>query len=160
MLSLNDDGEYFGRIVAFSEEVRFVPEAISYYRQANVASISNTVTHKGCESLFLSIKLSIGYLLALENSERTRAAALQYLQTYLIYFYPEERDILGEMAELAAELGGNLSPPELKEKYALVRKIFGWPSAKNLVFTVPRLKKRMFGGCDRLMSVFAGSGRP
>ncbi len=142
-LSLNDDGEYFARAVAASKEVKFVPEAKSYYRQANVKSLSKTSTHKGNESLFLSLRLCYGYMLALENSERTRAAALRHLQNCLLFFYPEEHEILAQADELAKELGGTLSPPKLKNKYLMVRALFGWSAARNMAIAVPRLKKRV-----------------
>lgn len=153
-LSLNDDGEYFGRAVAACDEVKFVPEAKSYYRQANGSSLSKTVTHEACESLFLSMQLCIEYLLALENSDRTRAAALTYVQDKLIYFYPEKKELLGKAAALAESLGGTLSPPELKKKYILASKLLGWQTAKKLVFAIPRLKKSAFGNYDRLMYLF------
>lgn len=154
-LSLNDDGEYFGRAVATSVEVKYVSDAKSYYRKANSKSLSSMITHNACESLFLTIKLCIEYLLVLENSERTRDAALKHLQNCLIYFYPEERQLLDKIYELAKELGGCLTPPELKFKYIIIRKIFGWDVAKKLVFEVPRLKKNVFGNYDRLIHYLA-----
>jgi len=153
-LTLNDDGEYFARVVAACEAVKFIPEAKSYYRQANAKSLSKTQTHKASESLFLSLKLSYGYLLALEESERTRAAVLGHLQNCLILFYPEEHEILAKADEFASDLRGNLSKPELKSKYFVVRKIFGWNTAKRLAITLPKLKKRVFGNYDRLMFFF------
>src|SRR5262249_3372495 len=88
-LSLNDDGEYFCRVVAASSLVKFVPGAKSYYRQWSVGSLSRTSSEKACKSLLTSLKLSISYLLSLEDSQRTRNAALAYLQLWVYYFYPE-----------------------------------------------------------------------
>lgn len=150
-LSLNDDGEYFVRVVAASEMVSFVPGAKSYYRQVNIKSLSNTRTHKACESLFMSLQLSIDSLLKLESTATTRAAALKLLQDYIIYFYPEEQQILSEVKKLAGELGGSITPPKLKPKYVLVENLLGWSIAKNMVFNLPKLKKKMFGEIDRLM---------
>lgn len=154
-LSFNDDGEYFSRVVAASEMVSFVPEAKSYYRQVNIKSLSNTRSHKACESLFLSLKLSIESLLHLENTARTREAAVKLLQSYLVYFYPEEDEILRKVAKLAQDLGGGISPPELKLKYLLIEKMFGLPTAKSLAFAIPLVKKKMFGEYDRLMAVIS-----
>jgi glycosyltransferase involved in cell wall biosynthesis len=152
-LSLNDDGEYFARLVATCEEIKFVPEAKSYYRQANVQSLGNTLTHKACESLFLSLELCYRYLLALENSERTRAVAARHLQASLIYFYPEEVELLGKIAKLSQDLGSSLAPPEQRYKFMLVRSLLGWEAAKKLVFTIPRLKRRICGSYDRLLEM-------
>lgn len=151
-LTLNDDGEYFARAVAACEGIRFVPEARCYYRQANAGSLSKTYSHEALESLFLSLKLCYGYLLLREDSERTRAAALGHLQNCLLFFYPEEKEILARADDLARELGGTLAVPRLSRKYLLVRKLFGWNRAKRVALAVPKLKKRAFATYDRFMS--------
>ena len=89
--------------------------------------------------------------MALENSQRTRSAALNHLQTYLILFYPEKHQLLTKIAEIAKELGGDITPPELKYKYLLVKKMFGWHVAKKMTYAIPTFKKRIFGNIDRLM---------
>jgi glycosyltransferase involved in cell wall biosynthesis len=150
-LTLDDDGEYFSRIVAKCESIKFVPEAISFYRQANLQSISKTINHKTCESLLLSYKLSIGYFLALENSERTRSCALKHLQANLIYFYPEEKKIVQELLEFAESLGGNLSKPEFSSKYSIFNKLFGLQVAKNLASMVRGSKQYVLSTSDQLM---------
>ncbi len=132
-LSLDDDGEYFCRVVAKSKEVKFVPDAKTYVRRLNSSSISSAVniSDEKLQSQFLSICLQIQYLLSLEDSDRTRAACLKLLQNYLIYFYPEKKDILEKAAELARSLNGCLSPPMLNWKYNIIKKIFGWRVAKK-----------------------------
>lgn len=129
-LSLDDDGEYFCRVVAASSEVKFVAGATSYYRQWNAASLSRTSSEQACRSLLTSLKLSISYLRSLEDSSRTRNAALCYLQGWTHYFYPEKTALLAELDALAAELGGRLQPPALKPQYELIRRLFGWERAK------------------------------
>lgn len=158
-LTLDDDGEYFSRMVAACEGVRFVGEAASYYRQANVNSLSKTYTYRACQSLLLSKRLSIGYLLGLENSPRTRAAAMEFLQWGMICFFPEKTDLLRELDKLSAELGGTLTPPHLSRKYFLVRKIFGWQAAKNLALTLPQYKRRVLIAADRLLHALENGGR-
>lgn len=150
-LTLDDDGEYFSRMVGACEEIRFVGGATSYYRQANVNSLSRTYTDRACRSLLLSKRLSIGYLLGLEDSPRTRAAAMEFLQWGMICFYPEKTDLLRELDELSMELGGTLQPPHLNRKYFLVRKIFGWQAAKNLALALPQYKRRVVIAADRLL---------
>lgn len=151
-LSLNDDGEYFCRVVAASDEIKFVPESKSFYRQVNVNSLSNTFTHKSRESLFLSLELCYRCLLALENSEKTRTAAFQHLQICLINFYPEESELLIKIFELARELGGDLTVPKLQFKYTVIKELLGWKVAKNLIFEVPRFKKKVYGHYDALLN--------
>ncbi|MEY6433998.1 glycosyltransferase family 2 protein [Thioalkalicoccus limnaeus] len=130
-LTLDDDGEYFSRVVASSEMIRFCPEAKAYYRQHHTGSLSRDVSQRGCESLLLSLQLRIRQLRKLEDSERTRRACVHLLQTWLDYFYPEKKDLLRQVYGLAGELGGTLTVPPLSWKYVPVRAMFGWPAAKK-----------------------------
>jgi glycosyltransferase involved in cell wall biosynthesis len=130
-LSLDDDGEYFCRVLAASSSIKFVPGAKIFYRQWSVSSLSRNSSEKACRSLLTSLKLSIGYLLSLEDSQRTRNAALTYLQIWMNYFYPERENLLEELDTLAAELGGQLQPPMLPRKYELIRHTLGWAGAKK-----------------------------
>lgn len=150
-LTLDDDGEYICRVVATSEKIKFVPEAKSYYRQWNIGSLSRSASDKACESLFLSLKLSIEYLLSLEDSERTILASLKYLQTWYHYFYPEKHELLRKIDALAHELGGKLSPPELSWKYLWIKKIVGWEAAKNVRNKVRKTKLLAYMNWDRLL---------
>lgn len=156
-LTLNDDGEYYARVLAASKMVRFVPEAKSYYREANPTSISKTFNHQTLLSLFTSYTLCIGYLLALEESKRTRAAAVRLLQNNLIYFYPEEKELLEEIESLAHGLGGTLSPPNLRWKYWPIKKLFGWRVAKIWSFALPQFKQNILVACDRLQRQWAST---
>jgi glycosyltransferase involved in cell wall biosynthesis len=149
--SPDDDGEYFCRVVSFSEKIRFIAGARSYWRIGNYGSLSQNMSEGAMEARFKSISLCITYLRAMENSARTRRASLKFLQTWLIYMYPEHHGIIEKMSALAKELGGSLSPPELSWKYSLLRKIFGWETAKKMVFTLPKFKTTIYRNWDWLM---------
>jgi len=131
-LSLDDDGEYFCRLVSLSQGVKFVKKAKSYYRRHSTDSLSKKTSAKACRSLFQSIILCIDYLRRLENSERTKAACLDYLNVWTSYFYPEQEDILKQIGELMRELGGELRPPTLGWKYFVVETLFGYKKAKKI----------------------------
>jgi glycosyltransferase involved in cell wall biosynthesis len=154
-LSLDDDGEYFCRVVAASSFVKYVPGAKSYYRRWGVGSLSRTSSERACRSLLTSLKLSIGYLLSLEDSQRTRNAALSYLQVWILYFYPENKHLLEELNVLAADLGGRLQPPTLKPKYELIRLLFGWQRAKTTMRAVAATKLWTHRHWDQALSKFA-----
>ena len=152
-LSLDDDGEYFSRIIMKSEMIKFIPEAKSFYRIGNLSSLSSVVksSDKKMESQFFSICAQILALLSLEDSERTRNACLGYLQRDFIYFYPEKKDIVIRAQKLAQELGGNLAAPELKWKYSFFRNLFGWTMAKRMVFQLPAVKVLLRKNFDKLL---------
>jgi hypothetical protein len=132
--SPDDDGEYFCRVVAASERIEFVAEARSYWRVGNYGSFSQARSKAALEAMCESTRRCIEHLLALENSERARAACVKFLQDRMSYFYPEEEDIISRMEALAERLGGTLSAPELKWKYRWIGRLLGervaWGSAR------------------------------
>jgi glycosyltransferase involved in cell wall biosynthesis len=150
-LTLDDDGEYFSRVISASQQVKFVAAAKSFYRQANQKSISKTVNHSSCLSLLRAYRLAIGRFLALEDSETTREAVLRHLQANLIYFYPEEEQLIEELRQWANRLGGTLSPPEFSSKYALVNRYLGLRRTKNLAAAVRGVKHQIYARMDRLL---------
>jgi len=132
IISLDDDGEYFSRIIAASDFVRFVPEARCYYRQWNPWSLSRSTGDKAARSLLTSARICIDCLLKLEDSERTRAAARALLQTRIRYFHPEHPRFVEVLQSLAKDFGGEVRLPQLRSKYVPIRGLFGWSTAKKV----------------------------
>jgi hypothetical protein len=154
-LSLDDDGEYFSRVVAASEYVKFVPDAQSYYRLHNPGSLSRSISDKACESLLLSLNLRISQLRKLEDSKQTRNASIQLLQTWLDYFYPDKDVLLRKVYDLAWELGGTLTPPRLSWKYLPIKALFGWKVAKRVRKIVSTTKLRARFRHDLLLAALS-----
>jgi glycosyltransferase involved in cell wall biosynthesis len=146
----DDDGEYFCRVLRASDGVRFVNEGRVYYRRSGAASLSY-LGRSGpkIDAHFISMRLHIDYLLALEDSPRTRAACVNYLQTWLHHFYPERPDIVAEAQRLAARLGGRLEAPHLSWKYEWIRRVFGWAPAKQVQSSSRALKWAFLRSYDR-----------
>jgi GT2 family glycosyltransferase len=154
-LTLDDDGEYFFRVVNASNGIRFVPQSRAYYRITPSSRLSHIGrSKKKMESQFLSMKLQIGYLRGGEDSDRVRAACVRYLQTWLPHFYPDRRDLVQEAQQLAASLGGQLSLPTASWKYAWIEKLFGFAAAKQARLCYNRGKSYVLRTWDRLMQSF------
>jgi len=149
----DNDGEYICRVVAASEKVHFVPEAMSYFRTGNFSSLSNNLSDKVRESLGLSLDLCIGYLLSLENSERTRRACVNYLQSFVPYLYSEEEEVFCKLHALASQLGGNLAVPEINWKYGVFKRIAGVKTAKSILIRSARLKSKAVSNFDRILCI-------
>ena len=130
-LSLDDDGEYFCRVVAASEKIKFVEEAKSFYRIGNIKSLSNSKSDRDFESSLLSIKLYINCIKKLEDSDRTRDACLQLLRWQISNCYVENERYFQEICAMAEKLGGILEPKE-SMKFFLIKKILGWERAVQL----------------------------
>ncbi|HEY7302957.1 MAG TPA: glycosyltransferase family 2 protein [Bryobacteraceae bacterium] len=148
----DDDGEYFCRVVLASHGIRFVPEAKVFYRDTGSASLSSTGRNdRKLEALWLSKRLHIDYLRSLEDSERTRVASMQYLQHYLIYYYPFRPDIAEAIHRVASELGGQLEVPRMSWKYEWLRRLAGWTVAKWAQLLLSRFKWAIIRWSDRVM---------
>ena len=158
-LSVDDDGEYFCRVLLASDGTRFVPDARVFYRFSGYKRLS----YIGCsdhkmESQFLSIRLHIGYLRSLEESERTRQACMRYLQRWIPVFYPERLDIVRQMEQLAATLGGRLEVPLFSGKHVWIQEVVGWPLLKRLQTAKRRLRWSTARSVDRVLFLLESHG--
>lgn len=144
-LSVDDDGEYICRVVGASDRVRFVRQARCYYRIGTVGSLTWNMENneRTLRFLLLSLTTSVGHLLRLENSPRTREAAARLLQSFMYYFYASDDGFYEELNALARNvLGQELQRPSVSWKYRplellagprITRKVItNWRSAKLL----------------------------
>jgi len=148
----DDDGEYFCRVLLASQGTRFVAGTGVFYRSTGSSRVSFIgASDKKKDAMFVSMKLHVQYLRSLEESDRVRRACLTYLQTWYDHFYPERSDIVTELQALARELGGNLEVPRLRWKYAWMKPIFGWNTAKSVQRGLPEFKASCIRAWDRTM---------
>ena len=153
-LFVDDDGEYFCRVLLGSNGTRFIPEARVLFRMTGVNRLSYIGrSERKMEAQFVSMQLHIGYIRSLEDTERVRTACVKYLQHCLPSFYPERLDIVKQLEQLAATLGGRLEvPPPLSWKYAWIEKGFGWPLAKRAKIFLPQCRWSMIRSWDKTLS--------
>jgi glycosyltransferase involved in cell wall biosynthesis len=157
----DDDGEYFCRVLMASEGVRFVPGARVYYRQAGAGSLSYIgASDRKREAQLLSMKLHIGYLRSLDDSDRARTACVQYLQNWMVFFYPERLDLFRQAQEMARELDGTLEPPRFSWKYAWINRVFGWQLARRAQRSLPRLRWTLASYWDKMLYDLEQGKRP
>lgn len=150
--SPDDDGEYFCRVVANCEKIRFVPDAKAYWRVGNFGSLSQKRSAEASEALFISMTRCIGHFLSFENSEKSRQACLQYIQNRLWRFYPDDLEILAKASDLAASLGGRLVlPPDEGHKFSMLMKFTGWKLAMFLRSTAFRAETYIRRNWDRFL---------
>lgn len=133
-LSLNDDGEFYDRLVLHSQGIRHVAGAKAYYRSQVMHSLSGRVSRPAAESGLLAMDLCTARLLQAENTPVTRhACAMQYMQ-YAYQFYPIERD-LAERAILQVNvLGGTDWPIPGSPSLKLLARLIGWRSARLMQY--------------------------
>lgn len=151
-LSLDDDGEYFSRVIFASEKIHFVSGARAYYRASGSGSLSNVDrSNKKLESLWRSLQLQIDRIRRLEDSERTRAVCVIFLQNWLKFFHPWRPDIVQAAKQLAETLGGHLDSPRVRRKYAWIGKLGGYRAAARAEQTLPNFKMALTRYWDKVM---------
>jgi glycosyltransferase involved in cell wall biosynthesis len=130
-LSLNDDGEFFARVVLASDGVRFCPGAQSYYRSV-AGSLSASTSAQAWDSGWRSWQLSTAALLAKDPSPRARRACADALQRFAFDVYPY-RPALADQAEAeVASLGGSGLEAPGGRWFQWVAAIAGWRAAHRM----------------------------
>jgi GT2 family glycosyltransferase len=146
----DDDGEYFCRVLLASKGTRFTADTGVYYRvtpTSRLSFIGRSNSKK--DAMLISLKLHIQYIRSLEESERVRKACVQHLQNWYLTFYPERTDIISEMNRVAEELGGHLEEPQLRWKFAWMKPVFGWETAKWAQTALPHVKASLQRRIDK-----------
>jgi hypothetical protein len=151
MLS-DDDGEYFCRVILASDGIRFVSSSRVYYRSVGTLRLSYIgQSRKKVDALWGSMQLYVGYIRSLEDSPRTRAACVIYLQNWLLHFYPDRVDIVQQAQEIARNLGGELRAPSLSWKYSWMRAVFGWRFTKRTQLSLRSIRSELHRLYDRAL---------
>jgi glycosyltransferase involved in cell wall biosynthesis len=151
-LHVDDDGEYFCRVLLASKGTRFVSGTGVLYRLSpsnRISFVGNS--DKKRDALLISMRLHIQYLRSLEESERVRKACLVYMQNWFDAFCPERPDLVAELQDMAAELQGHLEVPHLRWKYAWMKPIVGWQTAKWAQAILPELRASLLRRWDRIL---------
>src|SRR5262245_25915265 len=147
-LSRNDDGEYFCRVVAASERVKFVADARSYYRQSGFSQLSRSVSRRSLQSLALSLALNIEHLLAVEDSDRTRNAAFLLVDHCVPWFQPANLDLIEAWS---TKLGREITAPQLDSKAAILQRVVGNRIGTKLLTAARKTRFAAAVQWDRLM---------
>ncbi|ACB76044.1 glycosyltransferase family 2 protein [Opitutus terrae] len=131
-LSLVNDFEFFARVVLASSGVVFTPAARLYYRSGMPDSLSGQKSGAAWASAARSLTLGTDYLLAAENSARTRRAAAAVLQELAYSMYPSAPNLVRQLEQRIAALGGCPRPPQGGSSFRLARRLIGWKAARWL----------------------------
>lgn len=154
----DDDGEFLLRVVAAAKEVRFVPDALCFYRIGVSGSLNWNlgVDRERLEALLLSLQLSTKHLLDLEDSSRTRRACLNYLKMWSHEFYGIFEPFQDRLNALAQEVGGSIDEPVAPWKYRAIERSLGPIATAGLMREWRRYKLRVAGKLDLLLWKLAG----
>jgi glycosyltransferase involved in cell wall biosynthesis len=139
-LSLDDDGEYFCRVVLACRRVLFCQGAVSYYRSGLPTSLSGSRSARAWDSQFRSLEGCTRALLAREDSPRTRRACSRRWHEFVYAVYPDCPELLTRAQGRIAELGPDHFPPMGGRLFRTAARLFGWRAAKRLQLLRGRLR--------------------
>lgn len=139
-LLLNQDGEFFTRIVANSSFVKFCNDAKVFYRSGLNSSItSNQVIKTKVESKLKSLLLIEETIFTLEVSERTKLLSSNNYLNLLYLIYPRYPDIVEDLFRKIDELGGGNLPFNSTPLTEKVARVIGWKMAKRIRYLLGRV---------------------
>jgi len=140
-LSVNNDGEFFPRILKNVNRLYYAPGCKLFYRtNFKSGSLSQQISHTGVQSALSSVDLMAGYVRSMEQSEVIeKIIALSYADV-LWMSYPSYPKI----TKLVEERLSHFNPEYYKQPgsgfYGLFKKLFGWKLAKRLQLAYYKLK--------------------
>jgi hypothetical protein len=140
-LHKDQDGEFFARVILASQGIIHVPEVKCYYRKyLNNNNISSQKKRIHIESNFEAINLKTNYLLASEDSKKTRYALATQYKHVAIEAWPNHKDITKKALIKCNNLGGSKYLPVLGGKIIeIIKQLFGWRIAKSLSFYIHKI---------------------
>lgn len=128
-LTLNDDGEYFARVVSQAAGLKCVPGAVSFYRTVTAPSLSKIRGRAAYASLLRSVERTAAVLLSLEDSPRTRRASADLLQRFSHFVFPDVPELRRRAQELVQDWGGSDLRPDLGPRGQLIARVLGLQAA-------------------------------
>jgi glycosyltransferase involved in cell wall biosynthesis len=144
----NQDGEYFARVVSYSDYVKFHQKSICYYRKGNLGSISSFHNEKKIESIIISMRKSTSYLLKMENNKVNRHICIKYFQDFYNKYYFHNNLLFSSLVgEEITKLGGRLLHPVYSRKFNVINNMLGYKNAvkiKSLIWNLEIYLKKSF----------------
>lgn len=131
-LTLNDDGEYFCRVVLAARGIVFSAQGASLYRSGLAGSLSRRRSRPALESVALSIELIAGHVKGGIDSPDVNRALADYWQRLVYDLYPDAPDLCARADAQVRRLGGSQLQPECGGRERRLAKWIGWKLARRL----------------------------
>jgi len=141
-LSVDDDGEFFCRVVLASEGIKFCDKGVNFYRKFNDRmSLSAEKTLKGTESAILATDLKLGYLKKRSGDPVIDLIFARHYWWAGVMAYPQFKRLSAYCIKKAGQLGYN------GEKYVggpvghILAGVLGWRAARLIAYYRQSLKR-------------------
>ena len=130
-ITVNDDGDFFCRILLKAKEIIYCPDTKIYYRNAE-NSLGKRITYEACESLLLSYENYVKYLKAKLDWHKVRVALASNFSSFYSYVYPNYPDLLKKSEDNIISLGFKRFLPTGGKKFRRLTRLVGFKNAVYL----------------------------
>jgi glycosyltransferase involved in cell wall biosynthesis len=143
-LTVDDDGEYFTRVLLASFGVRWAPEGWNYYRKFNSGgSLSNQRSKRHCEDWLLAVEQKAQHVLPQttdQNRAQARACLARQYMDVAYHAHPRHPGVVRRAERKAAELGGYGTTFMRNTRLESLERLAGWKAAKHVSYLYHKLK--------------------
>ncbi len=140
-LSLNDDGEYFCRVLLASSGVLFCPGARVHYRAHAGGNLSARRSPQALHSLRRAQEKNASRLLEADKSPRVRQAVANGWKRLAFELYPVLPAAAREAENREQSLGGSPFPFPAGDQFERLSRLLGWRTAKRLRECLAKYRK-------------------
>jgi glycosyltransferase involved in cell wall biosynthesis len=130
-LSVNDDGEFFCRVVLASSGIAFCADARGFYRAAGAPTLSKRRDSHALASAFTAVDLSCRQLLQRCDSAAALKACATHYQRFAYDAYPQAADLVAQAEKRAVELGGSDLRAGGGRAFQMLARGLGWKLSKR-----------------------------
>jgi glycosyltransferase involved in cell wall biosynthesis len=143
-ISVDDDGEYFNRILLASSGVRVVTEVGVYYRKyRNGQSLSAARGRRHQRSALTALEHKAERTLRLTTDDRARRTFAKLFIERAFFCYPDYPDLADEALRRHDALGGGCEGDFHFGRLEWVRRLFGWRVACRIRAAKRRFLRRL-----------------
>lgn len=128
-LLMNQDGEFFSRVLLNAKQIRYSSIAKVFYRVGNLASITGKITNEKCHSQLLSYRLYEEHILQNEDSARVRHALMRNYLAFMYYNYNACPGLMAEAKSAIKRLGFNSLETYGGGKFRTLARLIGFEAA-------------------------------
>lgn len=130
----NDDGEFFDRVTLLSKGIKYVADAMTFYRSNIPDSLCRRISRPAAEADLLALNLCTERLLRAENDSRAKYACAIKYKLFSYEFYP----MFPDLALHAYSISNNLHLVHVDlpggKLLKWISKIVGWKMARQIQY--------------------------
>lgn len=131
-IKMNDDGEFFARVLLTSTGIAFCKQATVCYRSGLEESKSQSLNPMAIQSLYDSYLSYERCLLSMEDSPRVRHALMKNYLNFIYRFHPEHTRLIDLCRQRINALGFNKLEPTGGKKARMLTKWIGFNNMLRL----------------------------